>query len=260
MKRREFIAGMIALLPGVARAASPSPHDYYDGAAGAPKASDYYDESPAPTPPSPAPRPVDCAPPVVEGYSPTWCTGCKLAMRECEALAGIVEIRWHTDSRGFPESIKSLIANGGVYPVLWWTTPNGPRQISNGWKGVHDFTTRYDRSMAAQVATAKTATQPPQPPAKVAPAQSRPRYPIRGGWWNQDGHMVTWHHLTQGEHAGKFDHAWLASLSYEEVQSLHSDDHEGHVHWDRVVRPGGQVQHASVQYQQPARRSTRRAG
>src|SRR6185369_16767785 len=60
-------------------------------------------------------------------------------------------------------------------------------------------------------------------------------YPVRGNWWTGCG---SWRHLTQGEHAGKFDSRWLQSLSGAEIQSLHSDDHDGRVKWQYVVRPG----------------------
>lgn len=59
-------------------------------------------------------------------------------------------------------------------------------------------------------------------------------YPTRGGWWTGCG---SWHHLTLGRHRGKFDHQYLRSLSWSELQSLHSDDHEGRVKWQYVVRP-----------------------
>ncbi len=59
------------------------------------------------------------------------------------------------------------------------------------------------------------------------------KYPLRSRWWSGCG---SWRHLTIGEHAGKFDHAWLAQLSNAELQSLHSDDHDRRVKWDYVIR------------------------
>lgn len=38
-------------------------------------------------------------------------------------------------------------------------------------------------------------------------------------------------HLSQGEHAGKFDPAWLRSLSQTDLLWLHTDDHNGRVNW-----------------------------
>ena len=77
------------------------------------------------------------------------------------------------------------------------------------------------------------AAKPIQPSVQL-PARVRTGYPVRGGWWTGCG---GWRHLMQGEHAGKFDAAWLQSLSNSEIQSLHSDDHEGRVKWQYVSRP-----------------------
>lgn len=70
--------------------------------------------------------------------------------------------------------------------------------------------------------------------------QSAWAYPVRSDWaanrWeNWDHH---WAHLTSGEHRGHFDSDWLASLSAQELYSLHADDHENRVKWQYVVRPG----------------------
>ncbi len=72
----------------------------------------------------------------------------------------------------------------------------------------------------------------------------RYQYPVRpASTWYTGPHgrmlgreaMVA--HLKSGEHAGKFDHAWLDSLTNEKLQSLHSDDHTGAVQWSYVRRP-----------------------
>lgn len=65
-----------------------------------------------------------------------------------------------------------------------------------------------------------------------------PSYPLRNSWWSG---CPSWRHLSTGEHAGKFDPEWLAQLSNAEVQSLHSDDHEGRVKWDYAVRGPGKA-------------------
>lgn len=70
-------------------------------------------------------------------------------------------------------------------------------------------------------------------PVGQAPAGKR-GYPTRGRWWSG---CANWQHMTRGEHAGKYDHDWLKSLTWQELQSLHSDDHEGRVKQQYVVRP-----------------------
>ena len=56
-------------------------------------------------------------------------------------------------------------------------------------------------------------------------------YPVRGGHWSfpGNGRAQLIAHLQSGEHAGKFSAAWLNSLSYQELLSLHDDDHEHRV-------------------------------
>lgn len=60
-------------------------------------------------------------------------------------------------------------------------------------------------------------------------------YPVRSSatWWTG---CNSWQHMTAGEHAGQFDTVWLRSLSWGELQSLHSDAHEGRIQWGFVRR------------------------
>lgn len=67
-------------------------------------------------------------------------------------------------------------------------------------------------------------------PAKLEPYVAKPGgYPLREKLWSglpkdRLGAVV---HLSTGEHAGKYDLKWLATLRWDELNSLHSDDHEG---------------------------------
>lgn len=56
----------------------------------------------------------------------------------------------------------------------------------------------------------------------------RSGYPVRGSHWTfpGSGRAQLIHHLQTGEHRGKFSRAWLDSLTYQELLSLHDDDHE----------------------------------
>lgn len=67
---------------------------------------------------------------------------------------------------------------------------------------------------------------------------TRTHYPIRppSTWWTG---CDSWRHLTIGEHTGQFDSVWLQSLSWNELQSLHSDAHDGRIRWASVVRNAG---------------------
>lgn len=99
---------------------------------------------------------------------------------------------------------------------------------------------------------------PPAPPPPIVPIEipevtpqetsvviADPEYPLRRSWWSGCG---SWHHLASGQHAGKFDPTWLAQLSNAELQSLHSDDHEGRVKWANVVRGTKAVAFPSQSY------------
>lgn len=78
---------------------------------------------------------------------------------------------------------------------------------------------------------------PPPPPApSVEPEKVvRSGYPVRPqkNYWSHPGvigreQLIK--HLQQGFHAGKFDPEWLEAMTIDELESLHSDDH------DRVLK------------------------
>ena len=104
---------------------------------------------------------------------------------------------------------------------------------------------------AAVLATA--AAQAPQiteTPSKVAQvtyeetqtgtATTNGKYPHRESWWTvgkrypDRAAMVK--HLSSGQHKGVFATDWLATLTREELHSLHSDEHENKVQWKFAVR------------------------
>jgi len=66
------------------------------------------------------------------------------------------------------------------------------------------------------------------------------RYPIRdkATWWSgcPTDRLAAITHMTSGDHAGLFDAVWLSKLSAEELQSLHSDHHEGCVDETKIKR------------------------
>jgi len=81
----------------------------------------------------------------------------------------------------------------------------------------------------------------PETPAKLEPYVSKPGgYPLRDAstWWTgcPKDRMGAIAHLSGGKHAGAFDSAWLATLSVEELHSLHSDHEEGCVDETKIKR------------------------
>lgn len=65
-------------------------------------------------------------------------------------------------------------------------------------------------------------------PAVNTPLPATVNYPTRSNVWTHPGSgreaLLT--HLQSGEHAGKWDARWLATLSTDQLEALHSDDHE----------------------------------
>lgn len=91
-------------------------------------------------------------------------------------------------------------------------------------------------------------------PVAAAPKTTRAYgYPERGAHWTYPGssRQDLIEHLLDGEHRGKFDRSWLATLSTEQLRSLHDDDHEGRVQWQYAARP-------VKSYPKPARASIQR--
>lgn len=65
---------------------------------------------------------------------------------------------------------------------------------------------------------------------KLEPYVSKPGgYPLRQKLWSglPKNKLDAVVHLSTGQHAGKYDLKWLASLTWDELNCLHTDDHEG---------------------------------
>ncbi len=95
-----------------------------------------------------------------------------------------------------------------------------------------------------------------KPAAKIVPTPTKTGgYPLRTTRWTglpkDRAAAVT--HLSTGAHAGIFDLTWLASLSMDELESLHADHHEGCIDETAVKRakilPAKPLPVASVQAQ-----------
>ncbi len=80
-----------------------------------------------------------------------------------------------------------------------------------------------------------------KPAVKIVPTPTKSGgYPLRDAstWWTgcPRDRMGAIAHLSGGKHAGAFDSAWLATLSVEELHSLHSDHEEGCVDETKIKR------------------------
>jgi hypothetical protein len=93
-----------------------------------------------------------------------------------------------------------------------------------------------------------------KPAAKIVPTPTKTGgYPLRTTRWTglPKDRAAAVQHLSTGAHAGIFDLTWLASLSMDELESLHADHHEGCIDETAVKRakilPAKPLPVASVQ-------------
>lgn len=132
-----------------------------------------------------------------------------------------------------------LIVSLDEHPELWGLTTSTPAIVH-----VNKTTGEVDRRLdvSAGVPTmpdlfwVATGERPKPAPAAKPAAPTRVTYPTApagGVFYNG---CDSWEHLTQYEHAGKFDPTWLKQLSDAEIQALHADDHTNRVRWNNVVR------------------------
>jgi hypothetical protein len=67
-------------------------------------------------------------------------------------------------------------------------------------------------------------------PAPVAAIKTG--YPVHPTRWTYPGEIHS--HLKSGQHSGKWPAWWIDTLTRQQAESLHDDDHEGRVKWDFV--------------------------
>lgn len=121
-------------------------------------------------------------------------------------------------------------------PVLHWQGDKGQWwTMGNNGEGVdlQAFVTEYNSTNPSQKQVAFDVL-----------AAKDIGYPIRGNYWsvgsswNPSRSQVIYHLLYGGQHSGKFSKSYLDKLSWNELQSLHSDDHEANVKWASVQKVG----------------------
>jgi len=122
------------------------------------------------------------------------------------------------------------------FPVIQWQGDNGQWwSMGNHGEGVdlQAFVEEYNGTNPSQIQVAFDVLE-----AKDI------GYPIRGSYWSVGSNWrpskseVIYHLLYSGQHAGKFTKSYLDQLSWNELQSLHSDDHESRVKWASVEKTG----------------------
>lgn len=200
--------------------------------------------------PAEAPQPRVFSPLLV--YTTTNCPPCETFKRENPNGAvelpdgGLVPYVVNDKPANHPQWVRDQLKAGKGYPFFEVTFPNGSWKSQSGYFGKAKLVEWYQSNFRAVSATsqddAQYGTYVPERQVKTPYP-----FPAAGRVWYDGGRPATWVHLTQGEHAGQFDSAWLQTLSFDEVQYLHSDAHDGNVREEYVVRPG-------ARYSMPARR------
>lgn len=196
---------------------------------------------------------------------PTWCVACAQPQNSYKPAAIKMEaLGWTFRNATFG------VQAAADFQIIDRVDPDGPQQIVLDLLGedytipcaVHvengEITRRWgaecekplDSWVLGWLATGEDKRPHERPNEQVAG-----RYPLRGGWWsidrnwNHDRAFALLHMKTV--HGSSFDRAWLESLSQAELESLHSDVHEGRVHWDYAVRPGHSKSEPVVRLQSP---------
>lgn len=107
--------------------------------------------------------------------------------------------------------------------------------------------------------------RPDASPAEVAQVPTSGHYPLRGSWWSvgsnwRPSHAQLVSHLSGASaHRGKFELAWLQSLSAAELNSVHSDDHEGRLKGQYVNKMEASVSRSTNTAPQVAPQPVKRA-
>lgn len=138
-----------------------------------------------------------------------------------------------------------------AFPCLQWRGENGKFYVHYG----EDFAAFLSAFQQTNPATAAKL--------KIGVDIVRTGYPLRGRTWSINGNAnpsraTLIEHLSAGFHAGKFSDSYLKSLSTAELISLHGDDHDSRVDWNRVARPPDTRSVVPQTYSRPSAGSSRR--
>lgn len=169
--------------------------------------------------------------------------------KDCDSIEGL-KFSFRDSSRIPAEGHRYQVSASCPLPLLQYHTDRG-WVFDCGWKSAIHFANRWVAGNSGKELQAKNQD------VSVGSSERRNsdtsvRYPIRGSWWTG---CSSWHHMTQGEHAGKFNADWLKSLSWSELQSLHSDDHEHRVKVNYINRTPVAVSSPPVVSSKPKKKS-----
>lgn len=183
---------------------------------------------------APPPEKVECEqarPEVRVYYAPFYCPPCEELKKHLSCVPFVNFVAYAP-----PAWVRS-------YPTIHWKGENGKWYQHTG-SDLQEFVRKYRE------------TNPSEFKVEFDVIEAKEiNYPIRGGFWsvgnewNPSRSQVIYHLKYGAEHRGKFTDSFLGKLSLNELQSLHSDDHESRVKWSKI--PGRKQ--PTTTYQPPAR-------
>jgi thiol-disulfide isomerase/thioredoxin len=148
----------------------------------------------------------------------------------------VVRLAKDFDADDFPSELAET--TGISFPYLVKIEDG---KVVRRWR--YDADARFDAYTINWLFTGKHRTaieaQPPPAAAPPALATTEAHYPLRGGFWGLNGDYSPPRESLEQHLAAShnFDRAWLAQLSYSELQSLHADDHEGRTNRTYANKP-----------------------
>lgn len=148
--------------------------------------------------------------PVVLAYV----TGCKSCADETAKTLAARDLPFTVEWRKAPE----WVSHSEQEPCFHWQAADGK------WKRIY-------------TSSPETLTEAWRKTIDVPVTTSASGYPTRSNHWSHPGNTreaIIVHLLTGAEHRGKFTRAQLERLSLQELEGLHSDDHDSRVQWSRL--------------------------
>jgi len=108
-----------------------------------------------------------------------------------------------------------------TYPTFYWQAADKTYRKQDGWAGVDELVASWELTQATTKRSGYRGTSIAQ---WTFPGSTR-------------SDLIE--HLQEGQHAGKFALHQLNQMTFQQLQTLHSDDHIGQIRWEQL--PARQV-------------------
>ena len=153
--------------------------------------------------------------PVMTLFVTDFCGPCASAKAALTASRSSLPVQLnivHTSSGKVPGWVSS-------FPTFYWLAADGTWRQYAGWPGTDALLSSWRQTQVTRKSAGYTGRSQTQ---WTFPGTSREEL---------------LQHLQAGQHAGKFTKQQLQAMTFEELLSLHADDHMGQVAWEQLPRP-----------------------